>query len=135
MDECVFCKIINKEKDNMVFFENDHVIAMLDSNPVVQGHSLVIPKKHSRNNLDIEESSLIEVIKAVKLIASTMMKKLNANGFNIISANEESAQQTVFHTHYHIIPRFDNDGMDLGFHIEKASIEKQKEIYELMRMI
>jgi histidine triad (HIT) family protein len=135
MDECIFCKIINKEKDNMVFFENDYVIAMLDSNPVVQGHSLIIPKKHSRNNIDIEESSLIEVIKVVKLIASTLMKKLNANGFNIISANEKSAQQTVFHTHYHIIPRFDNDGMDLGFHVEKASIEKQKEIYELMKMV
>jgi histidine triad (HIT) family protein len=132
METCVFCRIINKELENMIFFENEFVIGMLDINPVVPGHSLIIPKTHSENTMDIDERTLFELIKGVKHVGKILKEKLNIDGYNILSANGKCAQQTVFHTHYHIIPRYNNDNLDLGFHGDKAKLENQKQIFKLL---
>ncbi len=110
-NECLFCKIANKELDAKIVYENENVLAFLDINPVNKGHTLVIPKNHSTNIFDIEENDYVEVQKAVQKLAKKIVSALGACGANIIQNNNECAGQVIMHPHIHIIPRFDNDGL------------------------
>lgn len=107
--DCIFCDIASAESEAKVIFENENYKAFLDINPVNYGHTLVIPKNHYDNFLSIPQSELTGLIKITQFLAGIIKRSLNADGFNIISNNGISAGQTVFHTHFHIIPRFEKD--------------------------
>ncbi len=133
MDDCIFCKIINKEIPCYKIYENDFVLAFFDITQIAKGHTLVIPKKHFVNIFDCEDKYLEEIIKVIKIISNHYKKVLNCTGVNILNASGKSAQQSVFHIHFHIIPRFDNDGYDIwpktGY--EKEDLEELKEKLKL----
>lgn len=107
--DCIFCDIASKISEAEIIFENEKVIAFLDINPVNYGHALVIPKKHFDNFLTIPNNELAGLTKLTQYIAGSVKRALKADGFNIISNNGMSAGQSVFHFHYHIIPRYEND--------------------------
>ncbi len=109
--DCLFCKIIKGEIPSHKIYEDENVLAFLDINPVNPGHTLVIPKKHSRNIFDIEKEDLENVVNTAQKICPAVQKAVNAKGVNVISNNEPVAGQIIFHTHFHIIPRFENDGL------------------------
>ncbi|HEM6189830.1 TPA: HIT family protein [Streptococcus suis] len=116
MSDCIFCKIVAGEIPASKVYEDDHVLAFLDITQVTKGHTLVIPKKHYRNVLDMDAEAAGQVFSVVPTLARQLKEKLGANGLNIVNNNEEVAGQTVFHTHIHLIPRFDkNDGLDIQF--------------------
>ena len=108
MNDCIFCKIINGEIPSYKIYENEHTLAFLDISQDCFGHTLVIPKKHYENIFDTNETILSEVIKTVKLI-SNHFKNLGFDGVNILNNNDKSAEQSIMHLHFHIIPRKDND--------------------------
>ena len=110
MDDCIFCKIISGDVPCYKIYEDECVLAFLDVNPVVNGHTLVIPKKHFVNIFDVDDFYLEKVTLAIKKIAKHYNKIFD--GVNILNANDKSAQQSVFHLHFHIIPRTINDGKD-----------------------
>lgn len=110
--DCIFCKIAKGEVPSRKIYENKKVIAFLDVNPISKGHTLVIPKKHFENIFEINESDLKEIISASKRISLLLKDKLNAKGINILHASGKEAQQSVFHFHIHIIPRYQNDKLD-----------------------
>lgn len=110
MSECIFCKIVKGDIPSKKVFENDHLIAFLDINPTNPGHTLVVPKEHHEDFLSTPNDILSDILKHVKIIAKAAMSAVNADGFNIIINTKSAAGQVVFHTHFHIIPRFDNDG-------------------------
>ena len=113
---CVFCKIINGEIPSTKVYEDDEVMAILDLSQVTKGHTLVLPKKHYANFLEIPADELGNMIKKVQMIAKEVTTKLNAKGFNILVNTNEVAGQTVMHLHFHIIPRYDeNDGIKIDF--------------------
>lgn len=103
MDNCVFCKIIKGEVPSYKIYEDDFVYAFLDINPEKPGHTLVVPKKHSKNIFDIEREDLEKVIMTSKKI-SQRMEQLGYGGVNIYNNNGEGSGQIVFHFHMHIIP-------------------------------
>lgn len=109
-DKCIFCKIADGKCPCYKIYENQFVIAFLDISKDIYGHTLVIPKKHFENIFDCDEKYLFEVIKAVKLIANHY-KSLGFSGVNVVNANGKSAEQSVFHLHFHILPRKDDDGI------------------------
>jgi histidine triad (HIT) family protein len=109
-DNCVFCKIIRKEINSHIVYEDETVLAFLDIGPVNPGHTLVIPKKHSTNLLDISEEDLKTLILAVRKICPAILKATAAHGLNVSMNNGKAAGQLVNHTHFHIIPRFAEDG-------------------------
>ncbi len=116
MSDCIFCKIVAGEIPASKVYEDDHVLAFLDITQVTKGHTLVIPKKHYRNVLDMDAETAGQVFSVVPTLARQLKEKLGANGLNIVNNNEEVAGQTVFHTHIHLLPRFDkNDGLDIQF--------------------
>lgn len=109
MDNCIFCKIANKEIPGKIIYEDDICVAFLDLSQTTNGHTLVIPKKHFKNFLEVDNDTLAHMIKVTKDIANKIVTKLNANGVNILTNANEVAGQTVMHFHLHIIPRYDNN--------------------------
>ena len=107
--ECIFCNIKDKKAEAEIIFEDENILAFLDIQPVNYGHALVIPKKHYDNFLTVPKEELDKITHATQFIAGVVKRSLNADGFNVISNNGNSAGQSVFHFHFHIIPRFNND--------------------------
>lgn len=108
---CLFCKIIGGEIPAEKIYEDEQTLAFLDITPVNKGHTLVVPKKHSRNLFDADDGTLASLLPAAKKIAHALQKSIGAEGVNIHINNEPSAGQVIFHTHIHIIPRFRDDGI------------------------
>ena len=103
--ENVFARILRGTQASLRIYEDEATIAIMDIKPQSEGHALVIPKAASRNILDIERQDLSAVIQTTQRIARAAMVAFSANGVNIIQCNEAVAGQTVFHTHFHVIPR------------------------------
>ena len=112
-DNCVFCKIAKKEIKAKIVAESDNFIAFLDSSPRIQGHTLVVPKRHFGNLLDISDKLGNEMLNFTKKIASDMLDKKLGDGFNILMNNLEPAGQIVEHAHIHVIPRKEGDGLKI----------------------
>ncbi|OYR19254.1 HIT family protein [Brucella thiophenivorans] len=113
-DNNIFAKILRDEIPSTRVFETDHVVAFMDVMPQGTGHTLVVPKAPSRNLLDAKPEVLAETIKAVQTVANAVKKAFDADGVTVIQFNEPAAGQTVYHLHFHVIPRF--DGVDLKPH-------------------
>jgi histidine triad (HIT) family protein len=102
----VFAKILRGELPSSKVFEDDHVLVIMDVMPQADGHTLVIPKTASRNILDIGADDLKNAILTVQRVARAVKKAFDAPGVLVMQFNEPAAGQTVFHTHFHVIPRF-----------------------------
>ena len=107
MSDCIFCKIINKEIPGKIVYEDDECMAFLDLSQATYGHTLVIPKKHYANILEVDDETLAHVMKIVK--------KLDAKGVNVLTNTNEVAGQTVHHFHIHILPRYDENELKIEF--------------------
>lgn len=134
MTNCIFCKIVAGETPSEKVYEDEHVLAFLDIAPVNPGHALVIPKTHSSDFLDTNESSLIAVVVALPKIAQAIMRAVSADGFNIGVNNGAAAGQIVPHMHFHVIPRFNDDGYKSWGH-KKYSEGEALKIAERIRML
>jgi histidine triad (HIT) family protein len=110
-ETCIFCKIIDGKIPCAKIYEDEKVFAFLDISPVNLGHTLIVPKNHSRNLLEDSEEDLGSLMKSAKKIGKAIMIAMKADGFNLESNIEKAAGQAVFHTHFHIIPRFYTDGL------------------------
>lgn len=116
MADCIFCKIIAGEIPSSKVYEDNQVVAFLDISQVTPGHTLVVPKQHFRNLLEMDADSTSQLFARVPDIARKVMKATGAKGMNILNNNEEIAGQTVFHTHVHLAPRYDEtDGLQISF--------------------
>ena len=113
-DQNVFARILRGELPCEKLYEDDHTIAIMDIMPRGDGHLLVIPKAPSRNIFDIETEDCRHVAATVQRMARTVMKAFDADGVTIHQFNEPAAGQVVFHTHVHVIPRF--EGISLRPH-------------------
>ena len=133
MDDCIFCKIIKGEIPSYKIYEDEHTFAFLDIAGDVDGHTLVIPKQHHTNILDCDSVTLGYVMNTVKMISNHYVDNCGYSGVNIINANDKSAQQSVFHLHFHIIPRKSDDGIDGFPHFDGAKCEI-KEMYEKLKI-
>ena len=111
--DCIFCKIIKGEIPSYKIYEDEKTYAFLDIACDSFGHTLVIPKKHCQNVLDCDDEYLQATITTVKKIAKHFVEDCGFDGVNILNASGESAQQTVFHLHFHVIPRKKEDGIDI----------------------
>ena len=114
MTECNFCKIIEGKLPSTKIYENENVLvfAPLKDGIIAKGHMLVIPKKHYADIYDIPKEELHHIIDAVKTISQKLKEKFNAEGINILHASGKVAQQSCFHFHIHLIPRYKDDGLD-----------------------
>ena len=110
MDGCVFCKIIKGKISADKIYEDENYLAFLDITPINPGHTLLIPKAHYKNLYETPDEVLSGIAPLIKKIAAAIKQVTNANGINIGMNNEVAAGQIIPHVHFHIIPRFANDG-------------------------
>ncbi|MDP2736280.1 MAG: HIT family protein [bacterium] len=113
MESCIFCKIIAGEIPSYKVYEDEKVLAFLDINPVSPGHTLVLPKKHVINIEEAEEEVLCQIVKIVKKVGLSLKKNLGVPGYNVQVNNDPAAGQIVPHLHFHVVPRFPDDGLKL----------------------
>jgi len=111
MPDCLFCKIIANEIPSTKVYEDATVLAFLDINPVNIGHTLVIPKVHCTNLYETPDETLSHMAVIVKKLSIAIKSAVGADGINIEMNNDAPAGQLIFHTHIHIIPRFEGDGL------------------------
>ncbi len=131
-NDCIFCAIAAGEIPSFKVYEDDLVLAYLDINPFSKGHTLVIPKNHSQGLLETDDATLGAIIARVKKVAAHLKSTLNCDGFNILQNNGAAAGQTVYHLHFHIIPRWEGD--PLVFENKKGDMEALKALAEQVRM-
>jgi len=116
---CIFCDIVQKTEQAEILFEDEKIISFLDINPFNVGHSLVIPKTHYENFLDVPNDLFGEIFSVVQQLTKGVVQGLQADGYNILSNNGTAAGQSVFHCHFHIIPRFKTDGYKFKMDLKK----------------
>jgi histidine triad (HIT) family protein len=131
--DCLFCKIVAGEIPSHKIDEDDKTVAFMDISPWTRGHSLVIPKEHSRNIYDADPEDLAATHKAAQRLAQRMRERLDCEGINVVQSSEPAAMQTVFHTHVHVIPRYSDDGLRLPAHPKQADRETLAELAERLR--
>ncbi len=104
MDDCLFCKIINKEIPSEIIYEDDDIIAFSDINPKAKTHILIVPKKHIDTIKDLKEDEADEVLVGkMVLIARNIAKEKNLDGYQLLFNVGESAGQIIFHIHLHLM--------------------------------
>lgn len=121
--DCIFCKICSKELPGRIIYQDDTISCFLPRNMEVYGHLLIVPNNHYENIFDIPEKELCHITKFIKKMSLHLRDKLGASGINILHASGKSAQQSVFHFHIHIFPRFDNDALDTWPKLEKMEFD------------
>ena len=109
--DCIFCKIVAGELPSHKVYEDDATLAFLDINPIREGHTLVIPKKHAENIFDVSPEDWARVQETVRKTAIALEHAQGADGVNMIMNNREHAGQIVHHAHVHLIPRHKGDGL------------------------
>jgi histidine triad (HIT) family protein len=106
-DSNVFAKILRGELPSHKLHEDDSTIAIMDVMPTADGHTLVVPKAPSRNLLDADPATLTRTILVVQKLAKAVKAAFNADGVAVYQFNEPASGQSVFHLHFHIVPRFE----------------------------
>lgn len=133
-ESCVFCKIAKGEIPSVRVLENEKVFVFLDINPLAKGHCLIIPKQHFDNIFDINVEILKEIVETARELAEKVKNNLGAAGVNLVNASGKSAEQSVFHFHLHLIPRYENDNLEMNkwwqSKTQKPSQEELKKIAE-----
>ena len=125
-DQNIFAKILRGEVPSYQVAEDAHCVAFMDVMPQSRGHALVIPRAPAENVYDVDSDSLQQVIVMTQRVAVAAKQVFQPAGVMIAQLNESGAGQTVFHLHFHVIPRY--AGIDLAFHargMEDAAVLEQ----------
>jgi len=132
MNDCIFCKIVNGEIPCAEVYSDDKILAFLDIAPISRGHTLVIPKKHYENLWEVPVDLGNELIKVMQKVGRAVMKVTGAGGLNVVMNNYPAAGQVIPHAHWHLIPRFEGDGL---FKIVQGKYDSNDEMMNLAKDI
>ena len=130
--DCIFCKITAGEIPSEKVYEDDRVLAFMDIKPVSRGHVLVIPRAHSQDLLSADDETLIDLLPKVKKIAGALIKAVHADAINISSNNGAASGQIIFHLHFHLIPRYQQDGL-VGWAHQPSEPKTRAELAEQIK--
>jgi len=123
--DCIFCKIAKGEIPSYKIYEDDIIIAILDISQTTKGHTLVIPKEHYKNLYELDSNMSGEIFKVIPTISNALKNAFNPIGLNLI-VNTEKPLQTVNHFHIHLIPRYENDTLDINFQNNQKDMNHEK---------
>ena len=129
MENCLFCKIINREIDSNIIYEDDKVLVFLDINPTTNGDTLIIPKKHYTTIFDIEDELLLYMNQIYKKLYPIYKERLHCDGLTF-TTNLEYAQE-IKHFHMHFIPRYKND--EVKYLSNKSILKDLNEIESILK--
>lgn len=129
MNDCIFCKILNKKLDASFVYQTDNITSFMDIAPINKGHVLVVPNVHYQNFTSIDSKTTAEMfVVAQKILKAIKQSNISCEGANIFLSDGEIAGQEVPHSHLHIAPRFKGDGHRMGFSGTNSSEGKRTEL-------
>lgn len=131
--DCIFCKIIRGEIPCAQLYADDHVISFMDIGPVKRGHALVVPREHHATVFDMPAELGAHVMGAAQRVGRAIMAATGAEGLNIFQNNFAAAGQVVFHVHWHLTPRFSDDGLELWSQGQYGSMDEMLALAEAIR--
>lgn len=123
-NNCIFCKIANGDIPSKTLYEDEEFRVILDLGPAAKGHALILPKNHYADLFELPDETASHAMLLAKKMAARMKDRLACDGFNLVQNNGETAGQTVFHFHMHLIPRYCDDGQKIGWNPGKPSEEE-----------
>lgn len=110
-EDCIFCKIVNKEIPAAIIYEDEETMAFVDIAQVTKGHTLLIPKSHEENIFELKASTAATLFQVAPKVANALKAAFSPLGMNLVNNNGKAASQEVFHYHLHLIPRYgEEDG-------------------------
>lgn len=127
-EDCIFCKIAAGEIPSTTICETDRFRAFFDISPASRGHALVIPKEHFDNVFELDEDTAGELFKLTTRLARILKDETGCEGMNLVQNNGEIAGQTVHHFHMHLVPRYGDDNVNLGWEHLEPDMEYLKEL-------
>ncbi|XP_047310986.1 adenylylsulfatase HINT3 [Impatiens glandulifera] len=132
---CVFCKISRGESPALKIYEDDICFCILDINPVINGHSLIIPKSHFSSLQETPPHVIGAMCSKVPFISSAVMKATGCDSFNLLVNNGAASGQVIFHTHLHIIPRKTHDCLWTSESLRRLPLKLGQEALRLLEEI
>lgn len=112
-DNCIFCKIAAGKIPSNTLYENDSFRVILDIAPAAKGHAIVLPKAHMADLFAMDADIAATALPVITKVAGALKEALSCDGINLMQNNGKAAGQTIFHLHFHIIPRFHDDGLTI----------------------
>lgn len=134
-ENCIFCKIANGEIPSTTVYEDDDFRVILDLSPASKGHALILPKEHYANLYELPDEAASKVLIVAKNVVAKMTKALGCNGYNLVQNNGEVAGQTVFHFHMHLIPRYKEDQVGLGWKMGELTDADREDILAKLKEV
>lgn len=132
-DDCIFCKIVAGEIPSSTIYEDQEFKVILDLEPAAKGHALILPKQHFSNLYELDDKTASKALVLARNLAKKMTKALNCDGFNLLQNNGECAGQTVFHFHMHLIPRYEDDKVELTWEKGENTQQEREAIANLIK--
>ena len=127
-ENCIFCKIAAGEIPSATIYEDDDFRVILDIEPASKGHALILPKEHYANLYELSDELAAKALVVAKKVISKMTDIVGCDGYNVVQNNGEAAGQTVFHFHIHLIPRYQEDDVNISWKQGKLTEEVKAEI-------
>jgi histidine triad (HIT) family protein len=131
--DCLFCGIVAGDIPGQIVDSDEHTIAFMDISPATKGHALVVPREHADDLMDISDEDLELTMVAARRLARRMDEVLQPDGFNILNSCRPAAWQTVFHFHVHVVPRYDDDPLELPWVPSEGDSDEIKQTADKIR--
>lgn len=112
---CIFCKIISGDIPSTVLYEDDCFKVIMDISPASKGHTIILTKEHFENLYELKDEVAKKLLIIARKIATAMKAELNCDGINLLQNNGKVAGQSVFHIHFHLIPRYKDDNVSISW--------------------
>ena len=135
MSDCVFCKIRDGQLPSFKIHEDERTLTFMDINPLNSGHCLVVTKAHTATIYEVDEEDLRAASAAVKKVSLAIQHALKPDGLNLLQANGAAAFQSVAHFHFHLIPRWTNDGKGFDWKPVKGESQQIMKVGERLRAL
>ena len=132
-ENCIFCKIAAGDIPSATIYEDDDFRVILDIEPASNGHALILPKEHYANLYELPDELAAKALVVAKKVISKMTDIVGCDGYNVLQNNGETAGQTVFHFHMHLIPRYEKDDVTISWKQGTITEELKEEIVSKMR--
>ncbi len=128
----IFDKILSGDIPSYKIYEDEHVFSFLDINPIARGHALVIPREAKAKLHELSDESSAAIGRALPRLCRAVMAATGAEDYNILQNNGAPAHQAVFHVHFHIIPKFSDSGLGVGWKSGSLAPESAQELLAAM---
>ena len=122
--DCIFCKVVAGEIPGEIVDSDERTITVMDINPATRGHVVVIPRAHSKDLLEVSGEDLAATMAAVRRMIVRMQETIQPAGFNVLKNMGREAWQSIFHFHVHVIPRYEDDPLQLPWLPQPADPEE-----------